>query len=151
MVEQSGHGTVRGPCRWKGAARQRRCRITRSASPYQDLVPSPGSTSAELACSEASLAGLLDSTDQGEYFREPGLSDPQARASVTAGHCDANGPDPRRRARSLSRPREGSMLRQEVYADDAEYPGATPEPGPARPLSLQGHGAELRHSYLATA
>lgn len=72
------------------------------------------------------FAGLLDSTDQGEYFREPGLSDPQARAQLLPDTVMPTGltlEEEREACRAL----KGSMLRQEVYADDAEYPGATPE------------------------
>lgn len=71
------------------------------------------------------FAGLLNATDQGEYFREPGLNDEQARTLLL--------PDtPLPTGLSLEEEREacralkGSMLRQEVYADDAGHPGATP-------------------------
>lgn len=71
------------------------------------------------------FAGLLNPTDHGEYFREPGLSYSEARALLLPDtvlptslsleeECEA--------CRAL----KGSMLRQEVYADDAA-PSATPE------------------------
>jgi RHS repeat-associated protein len=71
------------------------------------------------------FAGLLNINDQGEYFRESGLTDAEARALLL--------PDtilPSRltieEEREACRALKGSMLRQEVYADDAGY-GATPK------------------------
>ncbi len=71
------------------------------------------------------FAGLVNATDEGEYFREPGLTNAEARALLL--------PDtilPSRltieEEREACRALKGSMLRQEVYADDAG-PSATPE------------------------
>lgn len=71
------------------------------------------------------FAGLLNATDQGEYFREPGLTDLQARALLLP---DTELPQglTLEEEREACRALKGSMLRQEVYADDAEHPGATP-------------------------
>lgn len=72
------------------------------------------------------FAGLLNVTDQGEYFREPGLSDDEARDLLLADTVLPAGlslEEEREACRAL----KGSMLRQEVYADDADHPGATPE------------------------
>ncbi|MEE4235831.1 MAG: toxin TcdB middle/C-terminal domain-containing protein [Anderseniella sp.] len=71
------------------------------------------------------FAGLLNATDQGEYFREPGLTDAEARALLlpdTVLPTDLTLEEEREACRAL----KGSMLRQEVYADDAG-PSATPE------------------------
>jgi RHS repeat-associated protein len=72
------------------------------------------------------FAGLLNATDQGEYFREPGLTDLQARALLLP---DTELPEglTLEEEREACRALKGSMLRQEVYADDAEHPGATLE------------------------
>ncbi len=71
------------------------------------------------------FAGLLDERDVGEYYREPGLSDAQARNQLLpdtilpAGLSD-------REQREACRALRGSMLRQEVYAlddsDEADVP-----------------------------
>src|SRR5439155_464251 len=71
------------------------------------------------------LAGLLNSTDQGEYFREPGLTDAAARDLLLPDTVLPAGltlEEEREACRAL----KGSMLRQEVYADDAG-PGASAE------------------------
>ncbi|WP_274565068.1 SpvB/TcaC N-terminal domain-containing protein [Streptomyces spiramyceticus] len=72
------------------------------------------------------FAGLLNATDQGEYFREPGLTDAQARAMLLP---DTELPEglTLEEEREACRVLKGSMLRQEVYADDADHPGATQE------------------------
>jgi hypothetical protein len=64
------------------------------------------------------FAGLLDAHDRGEYYREPGLTDAQARALLLP---DTVLPDSLtvEEEREASRALKGSMLRQEVYADDA--------------------------------
>ncbi len=62
-------------------------------------------------------AGLLDATDAGEYFREPGLTDDEARALLLPDTLLPPGltlDEEREACRAL----RGSMLRQEVYADD---------------------------------
>ena len=63
------------------------------------------------------FAGLLDANDKGEYYREPGLTDGQARAllledTVLPGGLTVD--EERETCRAL----RGSMLRQEVYALD---------------------------------
>lgn len=72
------------------------------------------------------FAGLLNGADQGEYFREPGLTDLQARTLLLP---DTELPEglTLEEEREACRALKGSMLRQEVYADDADHPGATPE------------------------
>ncbi len=72
------------------------------------------------------FAGLLNTTDQGDYFREPGLTDAQARALLLT---DTELPEglSLEEEREACRALKGSMLRQEVYADDADHPDATPE------------------------
>ena len=70
-------------------------------------------------------AGLLNVNDQGEYFREPGLTDAEARALLlpdTVLPPDLTLADEREACRSL----KGAMLRQEVYALD----GSAKEPLP---------------------
>jgi RHS repeat-associated protein len=72
------------------------------------------------------FAGLLNATDLGEYFREPGLTDAEARALLLPDTVLPDGltlEEEREACRSL----KGSMLRQEVYADDADHPDATIE------------------------
>jgi RHS repeat-associated protein len=64
------------------------------------------------------FAGLLDATDQGEYFREPGLTDAEARALMLPDTVLPNGLT-QEEEREACRALKGSMLRQEVYADDA--------------------------------
>jgi RHS repeat-associated protein len=71
------------------------------------------------------FAGLLNATDQGEYFREPGLTDTEARALLLPDTILPAGLS-LVEEREASRALKGSMLRQEVYADDAG-PSATPE------------------------
>ena len=50
------------------------------------------------------FAGLLNATDQGEYFREPGLTDAEAPALLLPDTMLPDRSDPGRRARSLPRP-----------------------------------------------
>lgn len=71
------------------------------------------------------FAGLLDTADKGEYYREPGLTDEQARAMLlpdTLLPRDLTLHEEREACRAL----KGSMLRQEVYAldgtDKEEHP-----------------------------
>ena len=63
------------------------------------------------------FAGLLNATDPGEYYREPGLSEDQARALLLPDTIlpGALGSDD---AREACRALKGTMLRQEVYALD---------------------------------
>jgi hypothetical protein len=68
------------------------------------------------------LAGLPNATDQGEYFREPGLSDAEDQTLLLLEKVLPTGlsmEEERKACQAL----KGSMLRQEVYAD----PNATPE------------------------
>jgi RHS repeat-associated protein len=62
-------------------------------------------------------AGLLNGQDRGEYYREPGLSDEEARALLLEDTIlpDGLSTDQEREA---CRALKGSMLRQEVYAED---------------------------------
>ncbi|MFI5915060.1 SpvB/TcaC N-terminal domain-containing protein [Dactylosporangium sp. NPDC051541] len=71
------------------------------------------------------FAGLLNAADPGEYYREPGRTDAEARALLLADTplpAGLIGEEVREACRAL----KGSMLRHEVYADDADDPGATP-------------------------
>ena len=72
------------------------------------------------------FSGPLNATGQGEYFREAGLTDAQARDLLLPDTMLPAGltlDEVREACRAL----KGSMLRQEVYADDAEHPGTAPE------------------------
>jgi len=63
------------------------------------------------------FGGLLDAQDEGEYYREPGLTDAQARAmllSDTELPAGLSADEEREASRAL----KGSMLRQEIYALD---------------------------------
>ncbi|MHB0953991.1 MAG: SpvB/TcaC N-terminal domain-containing protein [Allorhizobium sp.] len=63
------------------------------------------------------FAGLLNATDTGEYYREPGLTDAQARAMLLPDTLLPPGlsiDEEREAARAL----KGAMLRKEVYASD---------------------------------
>ena len=63
---------------------------------------------------------------ENEYFREPGLNTETARPFLLDDTIVPPGltlEEEREACRAL----KGSMLRQEVYSDDAEHPGATPE------------------------
>jgi RHS repeat-associated protein len=71
------------------------------------------------------FAGLLDANDKGEYYREPGLTDQQARDLLlddTVLPAGLSIEEEREACRAL----KGSMLRQEVYALD----GTAKEPHP---------------------
>src|SRR5262249_10870805 len=63
------------------------------------------------------FAGLLDGTDQGEYYREPGLTDDQAAQLLLDDTILPQGlssDETREACRAL----KGTMLRQEIYALD---------------------------------
>ncbi|RQZ06079.1 toxin [Burkholderia sp. Bp9031] len=63
---------------------------------------------------------------ESEYFREPGLTVEAARPLLlddSTVPADLTPDEAREACRAL----KGSMLRQEVYADDADHPGATPQ------------------------
>src|SRR6185369_14401323 len=71
------------------------------------------------------FAGLLGGTDTGEYYREPGLTDAQAKLLLLDDTVLPDGltsDEEREACRAL----KGAMLRQEVYALDrtpkAEHP-----------------------------
>ncbi|MEV6409492.1 SpvB/TcaC N-terminal domain-containing protein [Streptomyces bobili] len=75
------------------------------------------------------FAGLLDADGKGEYYREPGLTDEQARALLLADTALPAGlttEEERQACRAL----RGSVLRQEVYALDGtgteDYPYGHP-------------------------
>jgi RHS repeat-associated protein len=63
------------------------------------------------------FAGLLNDGDAGEYYREPGLSDEEARRLLLD---DTVAPDglPSKEEREACRALKGAMLRQEVYGLD---------------------------------
>jgi RHS repeat-associated protein len=71
------------------------------------------------------FAGLLDAADKGEFYREPGLSDAQARTMLLG---DSQLPPGLSTAeeREAARALKGTMLRKEVYALD----GSAKEPHP---------------------
>lgn len=71
------------------------------------------------------FAGLLNANDKGEYYREPGLSDDDAKKLLLD---DTVLPDgwSAEEARESCRALKGSMLRQEIYALD----GTAKEPHP---------------------
>ena len=71
------------------------------------------------------FAGLLDATDTGEYYREPGLDDARTRALLLD---DTVLPDDLTldEEREASRALKGSMLRQEVYALDGTWKADLP-------------------------
>ncbi|HLB50055.1 MAG TPA: SpvB/TcaC N-terminal domain-containing protein, partial [Anaerolineales bacterium] len=71
------------------------------------------------------FAGLLDAQDKGEYYREPGLTDAQARALLLPDTVLPTGltlEEEREACRAL----KGAMLRQEVYALDGTPKAAHP-------------------------
>ena len=69
------------------------------------------------------FAGLLDSDDTGEYYREPGLEDEQAKLLLLEDTVIPSGlslVEEREACRAL----KGQMLRQEVYAEDGHGTGS---------------------------
>jgi RHS repeat-associated protein len=99
------------------------------------------------------FAGLLDANDIGEYYREPGLSDVQARALLlddTVLPKDLTLEEEREACRAL----KGSMLRQEVYARDgtaeAEHPYTVSEQNftirKLQPRGSNRHGVFFTHA-----
>lgn len=97
------------------------------------------------------FAGLLDANDWGEYYREPGLTDEQARQLLLEDTVLPTGltiEEEREACRAL----KGSMLRQEVYAldgtDKAEHPYTVAEQNfTIRVLQQQG---DNRHAVFFT-
>jgi hypothetical protein len=96
-------------------------------------------------------AGLLDPTDHGEYFREPGLTDAQASTLLLPDTLLPPGltlDEEREACRSL----KGAMLRQEVYAQD----GSAKEPYPYTvteqnfTIGALQHRAGNRHAVFFT-
>ena len=76
------------------------------------------------------FAGLLDSSDKGEYYREPGLSNAQVREMLLPDTVLPEGltlEEEREACRAL----KGTMLRQEIYAldgtDKAQHPYSVTE------------------------
>ncbi|MFZ2900360.1 MAG: SpvB/TcaC N-terminal domain-containing protein [Saprospiraceae bacterium] len=63
------------------------------------------------------FAGLLNATDPGEYYREPGLTDTQTRQLLLDDTLLPAGLSPEEERESC-RALKGAMLRQEVYAED---------------------------------
>lgn len=99
------------------------------------------------------FAGLLNERDVGEYYREPGLTDAQARKLLlddTVLPEDLTAEEEREACRAL----KGSMLRQEVYAEDgtaeAEHPYTVTEQNfTIRKLQPRGnnrHGVFFTHA-----
>lgn len=97
------------------------------------------------------FAGLLNVTDQGEYFREPGITDAEARALLlpdTVLPPDLTLQEEREACRALS----GSMLRQEIYALDGSAKELFPYTVTEQNFSvrmLQPRG-DLRHGVFLT-
>ena len=97
------------------------------------------------------FAGLIDEQDVGEYYREPGLSDDQARALLMEDTVLPPGlttEEEREACRAL----KGSLLRQEVYALDKTnkepHPYAVTEQNfSVRRLQARG---ENRHAVFLT-
>jgi RHS repeat-associated protein len=71
------------------------------------------------------FAGLLDAENRGEYYREPGLTDAQARARLLPDTVLPDGLTPEEE-REACRALKGLMLRQEVYALDGTQKEAHP-------------------------
>ena len=63
------------------------------------------------------FAGLRDANDQGEYYREPGLTDPQARELLLDDTILPDGLTLEEEGEAC-RALKGAMLRQEIYALD---------------------------------
>ena len=99
------------------------------------------------------FAGLLDPNDVGEYYREPGLTDAQARTFLLDDTVLPDGltvEEEREACRAL----KGSMLRQEVYAldntDQEQHPYTVTEQNfTIRTLQHRGrnrHGVLFKHA-----
>ncbi|NOT09808.1 MAG: toxin [Gemmatimonadales bacterium] len=71
------------------------------------------------------FAGLLDATDTGEYYREQGLTDLEARSLLLPDTALPGGLSPEEE-REACRALKGGMLRQEVYARDGTPKAAHP-------------------------
>ena len=86
-------------------------------------------------------SGLADERDTGEYYREPGASDDEARALLLDDTILPDGltPDEEREA---CRALKGAMLRQEIYALDGTDRAGAP---------VHRHRAELHGPHAAAA
>ncbi|HMI94717.1 MAG TPA: toxin TcdB middle/C-terminal domain-containing protein, partial [Polyangiales bacterium] len=97
------------------------------------------------------FAGQLDADDRGEYYREPGLNDDQARARLLA---DTVLPDSwsASEAREAVRALRGSLLREEVYALDGSALQAHPYTVTEQSFTLQRlqPRAGNRHAVFST-
>ncbi len=97
------------------------------------------------------FAGLLNANDAGEYYREPGLNDAEARDLLlpdTVLPAGLSADEEREACRAL----KGSMLRQEVYALDGTEKEAHPytvaeQNFTIEPIQPRGH---LRHAVFFT-
>jgi RHS repeat-associated protein len=101
----------------------------------------------------AALAGMVDATDAGEYFREPGLTDAQARELLLPDTVLPPSLSPAEEHEAC-RALKGSMLRQEVYALDGSeaqaYPYTVTEQNftvrVLQPRGWQRHGVFFSHA-----
>jgi RHS repeat-associated protein len=82
------------------------------------------------------FAGLLDAHDRGEYYREPGLTDAQARQLLLPDTVLPPGLT-LEEEREASRALKGAMLRQEVYARDGTGKAEIPYTVAERNFSIQ--------------
>ena len=71
------------------------------------------------------FAGVLDKDDEGEYYREPGSNDTQAKQRLVPDTVMPAGLT-LEEEREASRALKGAMLRQEVYALDGTYRAGIP-------------------------
>ena len=101
------------------------------------------------------FAGLLDATDQGEYFREPGLTDAAGASAAAAGHRPARRPDAGGRARSLPRAQgldaaPGGLRARRDGTDDEPYGIPTPSPSRTSPSARLQPRGDNRHAVFFT-
>ncbi len=106
------------------------------------------------------FAGLLDASDKGEYYREPGLTDREAQQLLLADTVLPDGLTVQEQ-REACRTLKGSMLRQETYALDgtgsSEYPYGHPYIVTEQnftirliqPLAVNRHAVFLTHAREA--
>lgn len=92
------------------------------------------------------FAGLLDEHDVGEYYREPGLTDQQARERLLPDTIMPTGMT-LEEEREASRALKGSMLRQEVYALDGTDKQDIPYIVVEQNFSIQQLQAETKNRY----
>ena len=133
------HGRAVGHRGVRGARRRRTLPAgdnIDAASHVPPVLPRPGSTPASISAattSPTSSPACWTPHDQGEYYREPGLTDAEARALLLADTVLPAGltlEEEREACRAL----KGSMLRQEVYALDGtrQRSERIPTPSPSR-------------------